>query len=155
MSLCQLALDKKLTVHFGEDKTKSIPFSKTKCLNKVNISFAGCSIQQHRTVEYLGCHFDSKLSDSAMASKVLREINYKLKFLYWQCCYQFLAFRKIFCNALIQSHFDYGCSSWFLLLKNKQKTSKNFEKQTSKRSKQIYSLLPKFTSEISHRSIAL
>ena len=40
---------------------------------------------------------------------------------------------------LIQPHFDYGCSSWFPLLKKKFKT------QTSKSSKQMYLLLPKLS----------
>ena len=38
-----------------EDKTKSILFSKTRCLGEINISYAGYSIKQHEIVEYLGC----------------------------------------------------------------------------------------------------
>ena len=68
-------------VHFAEDKTKSILFSKARDLKKINISFVGHSIKQHKTVEYLGCQLDSKLSGEAMASKVLKKINAKLKFL--------------------------------------------------------------------------
>ena len=54
-SLCQWFIDNKLSIHFGEDKTKSILFSKTRCLREINISFAGHSIKQNDTVEYLGC----------------------------------------------------------------------------------------------------
>ena len=90
--------------------SKSILFPKAKCFN-VNVSFAGYSTKQHCIVEYLGRHFYSKLSDWKMALKVFREINYKLKFLFWQRKYQFLAFRRIFCSPQIQSHFDYGCCS--------------------------------------------
>ena len=72
-SLCQWFIDNKLSIHFGEDKTKSILFSKTRCLKEINISFAGYSIKQHKTVEYLGCQLDSKLSGEAMASKVLKK----------------------------------------------------------------------------------
>ena len=43
--VCQLAIDKKLSVHFGKDKAKAILFPKVKCLNKVNISVAGFSIK--------------------------------------------------------------------------------------------------------------
>ena len=57
----------------GEDKTKSILFSKTRSLKEINISFAGHSIKQHETVEYLGYQLDSKLSGEAMASKVLKK----------------------------------------------------------------------------------
>ena len=61
-SLCQWFIDNKLSINFGEDKTKSILFSKTRGLKEINISFAGNSIKQHETVEYLGCQLDSKLS---------------------------------------------------------------------------------------------
>ena len=66
----------------GKTKLSPFFFPKAKCVNEVSIFSAGYSIKQHGTVEYLGCHFDSKLSDQAMASKVLTKINYKLKFLY-------------------------------------------------------------------------
>ena len=85
------------------------------------ISVAGYSIKQHDTVEYLGCQLESKLSGEALASKVLRKINVKLKFFFLESIYLILAFRKPLCNALIQAQFDCGCSSWFPLLKNKLK----------------------------------
>ena len=88
-----------------------ILFSKTGGLKEINISFEGHSIKQHKTVECLGCQLDSKLSREAMASKVLRKINAKLKFLYRQSRYLTPAYRRLLCNALIQPHFDYGCSS--------------------------------------------
>ena len=72
-SLCHWIIDNKLSIHFGEDKTKSILFSKMRGLKEINISFAGHSIKQHETVEYLGCQLDSKLSGEAMASKVLKK----------------------------------------------------------------------------------
>ena len=51
------------------------------------ISFAGYSIKQHDTVEYLGFQLGSELSGKALVSKVLRKINAKLKFLYWKSIY--------------------------------------------------------------------
>ena len=86
----------------------------------------GHSIKQHETVEYLGCQLDSKLSGEAMASKVLKKINAKLKFLYHQSRYLTPAYRRLLCDALIQPHFDYGCSSWFPLLKKKRKPWRTF-----------------------------
>ena len=71
-SLCQWFIDNKLSIHFGEDKTKSILFSKTRGLREINISFPGHSIKHHETVEYLGCQIDSRLSKEAMASNVLK-----------------------------------------------------------------------------------
>ena len=85
------------------------------------ISFAGCSIKQHDTVEYLGCQLDSKLSGELLTSKVLRKINAKLKFLYRESIYLIPALRRLLCNVLIQAHFDCGCSSWFPLLKKNLK----------------------------------
>ena len=81
-SRCQWFIDNKLPIHFEEDKTKSILFSKTKGWRKIDVSFADYFIKKHKTVEYLSCQLDSKLSWEAMASKVLKKINAKLKFLY-------------------------------------------------------------------------
>ena len=116
-SLCHRFIDNKLSTHFGEDKTKSILFSKANGLWEINISFEGHFIKQHETVEYLGCQLNSKLSGGAMASKVLKKINAKLKFLYRQRRHLTPTYRRLLRSALIQPHFDYGCSSWFLLLK--------------------------------------
>ena len=121
-SLCLWFIDNKLSIHFGEDKTKFILFSKSRGLREINISSAGHSIKQHETVEYLGCQLDSKLSGEAMASKVLK--NAKLKFLYCQSRYLTPAYRRLLCNALIEPHFEYGCSSWFPLFKKNLKLQK-------------------------------
>ena len=111
---------------------------------EINISLVGNSIKQHETAEYLGSQLDSKLSGEAMVSKVLKKINAKLKFLYRQTLYLTPAYKRLLYNALIQPHFDYGCSSWFPLLKKNPKGSK-----------QMQSFLFKFTYEMSYRPIAL
>ena len=72
-SLCKCFIDNKLSIDFGEDKAKSILFSKTRGLREINTSFAGYSIKQHEIEEYLGCQLDSKLSGKGMASKVLKK----------------------------------------------------------------------------------
>ena len=115
-SLCQWFIDNKLSIHFGEDETKSILFSKTRVLREIDIFFTGHSIKQHETVEYLSCKLGSKSSGQAIASKVLKKINARLKFLYRQSSYLTPVYRRL-CNALIQPYFDNGCSSWFPLLK--------------------------------------
>ena len=106
----------------------------------------GYSIKQHDTVEYLGCQLDSKLNDEALASNFLRKINAKLKFLYQKGLYLIPAFRRLLCNALIQPHL----CMFFMAFSFREK----FKERTSENSKQIYSFLPKFTPEISYRSIA-
>ena len=94
------------------------------------ISFAGYSIKQHNAVEYIGCQRDSKLSDEALASKILGKINAKLKSFYQKSRYLTPALRILLCNALIQPYFDCGCSSWFPLLKKnlKIKLQKTYNK---------------------------
>ena len=88
-------IDNKLSVHSGEDKTKSILFSKAKELREINISFAGHSIKQHETVEYLGYQLVSKLRGEPMASKILKKINAKLKFLHHQSKFLILTYRRL------------------------------------------------------------
>ena len=82
----------------------------------------------------------------ALAPSVLKNINAKLNFLYQKSIYLIPAFKRLLCNALIQPHL----CMFFMASSLKEK----FKNQTSKRSKQIYLFLPKFTFEISYRSIA-
>ena len=137
-SLFQWFLDNKLSIHFEEDGTKSFLFSKARGLREIDISFAGHSIKQHKTVEYLVCQLDSKLSGESMASKVLKKINAKLKFLYRQSRYLTPAYKRLLWMFLMVSVFK-----------------EKFKIQSSKSSKQMYLFLPKFISEISYQSILL
>ena len=60
-SLCDWFVDNKLSIHFGEDKTKSILFGtskKLKNLREMNISHGDIQIKQHSQVLYLGCILD-------------------------------------------------------------------------------------------------
>ena len=58
-------LDNKLSIHFGEDKTKSILFG-TKCklrkVGKLNITYQGIDIKQNSQVTYPGCILDETMS---------------------------------------------------------------------------------------------
>ena len=83
-SLCEWFIDNKLSIHFGEDKTKSILFTWSKTPEKLNISFQDHSIRQYNCVEYLGCFLDYNLNGETMVRKILKKINDKLKFLYRQ-----------------------------------------------------------------------
>ena len=65
MSLCDWFVDIKLSIHFGQDKTKSILFgSKLKLWNakSLNIVYNGIEIKQHAELKYLGCILDESLS---------------------------------------------------------------------------------------------
>ena len=109
--LCEWFTDNKLSIHFGEDKTKSILFTRSKTPEKLNISFQDHSIRQYNCVEYLGCFLDYNLNGEIMAGKILKKINDKLKFLYRQADFLNPSYKRLLCNALIQPHFDYGCTS--------------------------------------------
>ena len=105
-----------MSIHFGEDKTKSILFTRSKTPEKLNISFQYHSIRQYNCVEYLGCFLDYNLNGEAMARKILKKINDKLKFLYRQADFLNPSCKRLLCNALIQPYFDYDCTSWYPLL---------------------------------------
>ena len=80
-------MDNKLSIHFSEDKTKSILFAskfKNKNIKKLNIKYGDIQIKQHSKVKYLGCLMDETMSGEAMALNVIHKINNKLKFLYRQ-----------------------------------------------------------------------
>ena len=64
-SLCEWFIDNKLSIHFGEEKTKSILFGTKQLLHKgksLNIRYGDTEIKQHTKVTYLGCILDNDLS---------------------------------------------------------------------------------------------
>ena len=71
--LCDWIVDNKLSIHFGEDKTKSILFgSKHKINNSklLNIQYNEIKIKPYSKVTYLHCIFDETLSGESMAIHV-------------------------------------------------------------------------------------
>ena len=79
-------------------------YSKAKGLKEINISFKSHSMDQQKTVQYL-----------SMISKGIEKIIAKLKLVYQLSRYQTPVFKRLLCNVLIQPHFGYGFSIWFLL----------------------------------------
>ena len=61
-NVCHWFVDNKLSIHFGEDKTKCILFSRDRNLTELNITCNNNRIKQYRIVEYLGCCLDANLS---------------------------------------------------------------------------------------------
>ena len=115
-NLCNWFVDNKLSIHFGEDKTKSILFTSKGKINKgnqLNIVHDNIEIKQHSKVSYLGCILDESLTGETMALKVINKINSKLKFLYRKQKFLTPYLKRMLCNALIQPHFDYACSAWY------------------------------------------
>ena len=64
-SLCDWFVENKLSIHFGEDKTKAILFGskyKIKKAEKLQIRYHDIEIKQHSNVTYLGCVLNNTLS---------------------------------------------------------------------------------------------
>ena len=123
--ICDWFVDNKLSIHFGEDKTKSILFSsknKVKKASPLNIQYNDIKIKQYSKVTYLGCILDETLSGESMANHVLNKVNSRLKFLYRQNKFLDIPLRRLLCNAMIQPFFDYACNAWYPNLNKKLKT---------------------------------
>ena len=76
-------VDNKLSIYFGEDKTKSVlfaPLNKCKKLRKLNISYGSLKNKQYSEVTYLGCTLNESLSGESMAVNAVSKINTNLKF---------------------------------------------------------------------------
>ena len=139
-SLCEWFIDNKLSIHFGEEKTKSILFGTKQLLHKgksLNIRYGDTEIKQHTKVTYLGCILDNDLSGESKVTKVLSLINGRLKFLYRKQKFLTYSLRRLLCNALIQPHYDYACSAWYPSL------NKRLVKKIQNITKQVYKVLLK------------
>ena len=136
-NICDWFVNNKLSIHFGEDKTKSILFStknKKKKIGTLEIKYGNINIKQYSKETYLGCRLDKNLSREAMALKVINKINGRLRFLYRKNRYLSPYLKRLLCNAIIQPHFDYVCSAWYPNLnkkfKSKLQTIQNCKLQT-------------------------
>ena len=118
-------VDNKLSIHFGEDKTKSILFSskrKVKKASPLNIQYKDIKIKQYAKVTYLGCILDETISGESMATHVINRVNSKLRLLYRQNKLLDIPLRRLLCNAMIQPFFDYACNAWYPNLNKNLKT---------------------------------
>ena len=114
-NICEWFVDNRLSIHFGEDKTKSILFAakrKKKKVPKLKIISKNIQIKQHSKVTYLGCNLDETMSGESVPLKVIKKINSRLKFLHRKNKFLTPALRRLLCNALIQPHFDYALLAW-------------------------------------------
>ena len=102
--LCEWFVDNKLSIHFGEDKPKSILFGskhKIKKSKSLNIQYNDIKIKQYSKVTYLGCIFDETLSGESMAIHVINKINSRLRFFYRQNRFLNFPLRILLYNAMI------------------------------------------------------
>ena len=118
--ICDWFVSNKLSIHLGEDKTKSILFSsksKIKKTSPLNVQHNAKKVKQHSKVTYLGCIFNETLSGESMATHVINEVNSRLRFLYRQNKFLDVPLRRLLCNVLVQPFFDYACNAWYPNLK--------------------------------------
>ena len=73
----------KLSIHFRDDKIKSILFAtkfKIKKVRKLTIKYGDIQIEQHSKVKYLGCMLDGTMFGETMPLSVINKIKQKLTF---------------------------------------------------------------------------
>ena len=105
-NICDWFVDNKLSIHFGEDKTKSILFSSKRNLKlaeELDIRYKDIKIKQYKYVNYLGCMLDESMSGERMALRVIEKINSRLKLLYQKNRFLEVPFPRLLCNALIST----------------------------------------------------
>ena len=115
-----------ISVHFGEDKTKSILFAnkyKIKSIGKLDITYINIKIKQYSAVTYLGCVLDETVPGDLMTLKKINKINLRLWFLYRKNNVLTPPLCRLLCNALFQPYLDYACFMWYpnLTIKLKKK----------------------------------
>ena len=82
-SISDWFVDNKLSIHFGDDKIKSILFAtkfKIKKVRRLTIKYGDIQIKQHFKVKYLGCMLDGTVSGETISLSVINKINNKLTF---------------------------------------------------------------------------
>ena len=69
-------VDNKLSIHFGEEKTKSILFSSKrnlKLVEELDITYKEIKIKLHKHVNYLGCVLDETMSGETITLRVIKK----------------------------------------------------------------------------------
>ena len=66
--------------------------------------------------------WDETLSGESMALKVINKINSRVRFLYRKNRVLSSPLRRFLYNSLVQPHFDYACSAWYVNLNKRLKS---------------------------------
>ena len=123
-NICDWFVDNKLSIHFGDDETKTILFvSKRRAKNicKLIIRCKETNIKQQAQVTYLGYVLDEPMSGEPMTLKSVNKINEKLKFPYRKDNSLIREACRVLCNDHIQSHSEYVCTACYPNLTEKTK----------------------------------
>ena len=121
--ICDWFVDSKLSIHSGEDKTKSISFSSKSKIEKaspLNIQYKGRKVKQYSKVTYLGCVFGKNFFGESMATDVINKVNSRLRFLYRQNKFLDILLRRLLCNAMLK---PYTSNAWCTNLNKNVKTA--------------------------------
>ena len=114
-NFCDWFVDDKLSIHFGEDKTKSILFaskSRARNIRQLNIKYKAINVKQYSEGTHLGCVLDEMKSREPITLIVINKTNGKLMFLsenFKKNRFLNPELRRMLWNALILPHFDYAC----------------------------------------------
>ena len=127
-NLCEWFIDNKLSIRLWKDKTKCVLFKNgKKQYPALDITRNENNIKHYSVEEYLGCLLDENMPGHFMAKFALKKINGKTKFIYMHSRYLLYPLKRMLCNSLIQTHFDFACCAWYLdlsmSLKNKLQTA--------------------------------
>ena len=102
---------------FDKGKTKCILFvlqQKLKNDGVLNIMYNGIEIKQYSKVTYFRCLLDETMPGESMALKTFRKINLKFNFLFRKNRFLTLELLRLLFSAIIQPHFDYTFSVYYL-----------------------------------------
>ena len=80
---------------------------------ELHITCNGNDIESGAKVTYLGVTLDQNLSGSSMITKIVSKCKNKIKFLYRNAKNLDKKTKMLLTSALVQCHFDYGCSMWY------------------------------------------
>ena len=126
-SLCQWCIDNRFSIHFGEEKTKSI-LCGTKGHQKEIRQILTLNTVISKSNSTARCIFDNNLSRESMTTEVLRLVNGILKFLYRKQRFLTYPLRRLLCSALIQPHYHYVCFAWYPSLSKRLLKKSNYPK---------------------------
>jgi len=120
----QWMTNNKLSMHMG--KTEVIIFSskrKKSLVKNFQINCHDSVIKSSDRIKYLGLHLDQNLTGEHTVSSIISKCTSKLKFMYCHSKALNQRARKNLASVLIQCHFDYSASAWYMsvctTLKNK------------------------------------
>ena len=120
----------KLSMHMGKTEVIVLSSKRKRHLTKnVSIQCHNDIIKSTNTVKYLGLTIDQTLSGEPTVYSILNKCTARLKFMFRHCNALDVNCRKLLYSALVQCHFDYAASAWYMgisqYLKRRLQTAQN------------------------------